>query len=659
MTTADLLEHSNGSSGLTLAAYAAAKGLPEEFLRGIGASEIHRNRDRCVRFLYRHEDGTDASVRFRLALAGDQRFAWKSGDKAVLYGMDRLARARLTGFLVIVEGESDAQTLWLHDIPALGLPGAGTWKEERDAPLVQGIDRIFVIVEPDRGGENVRKWLDRSAIRERVFLVDLVPFGVKDPSELYLKDPDRFRGHWEAAMAAALPWTSVEEQERRKAAETAYTASSALLHDSNLMDLVKHAIAKSGFAGDASIPLLVYLAITSRFLDRPQNLAIIGPSGAGKNAAVDAAARLHPEEAVYLIKAGSSRALIYNEEAFEHRVVIFGEADSIPEEGSAATAIRNLAADNEMSYEVVERDERTGRQTTRKIVKRGPTGLITTSTRSLGEQMGTRVLDLPISDSPEQTRLVMRAHAARVNPRKEYTVDLAPFHHLQRWLGLAGARRVLIPFSDTLADLLPANSVRMRRDFNQLLTCIESIALLHQCQRDRTEDGWIGATIEHDYTIARELLAPVFDTVAAEGLTPAIRETVEAIKEGEEISEVELRQRLPLSKSTIAYRVKRAIAGGWLVNKETRKGVAAKLARTGPLPEEVSALPSPKALREVFERSIVTQTFRAPVPAPAVVDHIAAADDAHDFLSQCWDCWRLAPRDGRHMCRECQEAGGD
>ena len=45
------------------------------------------------------------------------------------------------------------------------------------------------------------------------------------------------------------------------------------------------------------------------------------------------------------------------------------------------------------------------------------------------------------------------------------------------------------------------------------------------------------ATIE-DYAIARELVSPVFDTLAAEGVTPAVRETVEAVREDEEVSEL-------------------------------------------------------------------------------------------------------------------------
>ena len=54
---------------------------------------------------------------------------------------------------MLVEGESDGHTLWFHGIPALGVPGASHWREERDATCFDGIETIFVVVEPDRGGE--------------------------------------------------------------------------------------------------------------------------------------------------------------------------------------------------------------------------------------------------------------------------------------------------------------------------------------------------------------------------------------------------------------------------------------------------------------------------------------------------------------------------
>src|SRR5206468_614762 len=101
-----------------------------------------------------------------------------------------------------------------------------------------------------------------------------------------------------------------------------------------------------GYAGDVTPAKQAYVAMTSRLLERPQNLAFVAPSAAGKNRAIDAALELFPEEAYYVEKAGSGRALIYSDADFQHRVVVVSEVDSIPEDGPAASAIRSIAADN-------------------------------------------------------------------------------------------------------------------------------------------------------------------------------------------------------------------------------------------------------------------------------------------------------------------------
>ena len=132
--------------------------------------------------------------------------------------------------------------------------------------------------------------------------------------------------------------------------------------------------------------------------------------------------------------------MAFDEAGYEHKVVVFWEADSIPDDGPAASAIRALAEDSEMAYDVVEKDARTGKFVTRHIRKRGPTGLVTTSTKSLAPQLGTRVLEDTLSDDPDQTRAVMLAHAHTVHPQRARAPDEAPFLALQRYLALAEVR---------------------------------------------------------------------------------------------------------------------------------------------------------------------------------------------------------------------------
>jgi len=376
-----------------------------------------------------------------------------------------------------------------------------------------------------------------------------------------------------------------------------YETAKELLNDPKLLERVGHVIKASGYAGDLKPPKVGYMVATSRLLERPNNLTFTGPSASGKSAAVDSFLQLIPEEDYYLEKAGSARALVYNDADYSHKMIVVAEADSLPEDGPAASAVRSLASDNEMSYDVVERNPETGAFFTRRIIKPGPTCLITTTTKPLKWQMDTRMLASPIPDTKEATKEVLHAHADSVNGRSRPSPDLAPFLALQWWLRLAGGRRVIVPFASALAEKVPPDHVRMRRDFRQLLTLIQSCALLHQCQRPRSADGAIVATIE-DYRLVRELALDIFTAAATGGITPQVRQTVEAVKKlavGEKTAKVvDVARELRLSTEAAWYRVQRAIKLSYIVNQETRDRQPAKLVPGDPLPDATDTLPKPE-----------------------------------------------------------------
>jgi putative DNA primase/helicase len=140
-----------------------------------------------------------------------------------LWSLDAI---RAIGYVVLVEGESDCHTLWHHEIPALGLPGAGNWREERDAQHLDAIPDIIVIIEADNGGEAVKKWLSTSSIRDRARLVTLAD---KDASGLHLRDPDSFKVAWQAAVEGAIPWADYEAGARAAETEAALMARLAAL----------------------------------------------------------------------------------------------------------------------------------------------------------------------------------------------------------------------------------------------------------------------------------------------------------------------------------------------------------------------------------------------------------------------------------------------
>jgi hypothetical protein len=189
---------------LSLAEYAEAKGLPIPFLESLGIHEMGRRNGVKIAIPYRGADGAEIAVRFRSAMKDG--FSWPKGTKPTLYGLDRLDRARKAGHVVIAEGESDVQTLWLFDVEAVGVPGAAGWKEDY-ATLLDDIEIVYVINEKDAAAGKLVDKLKASPLKQRLRVVTLD--GAKDPSELYhdvLKDDSAaFRVALGSALAAAVP----------------------------------------------------------------------------------------------------------------------------------------------------------------------------------------------------------------------------------------------------------------------------------------------------------------------------------------------------------------------------------------------------------------------------------------------------------------------
>lgn len=192
-------------AGLKLTTLAAAKALPTEFLRDLGVSDGRWGSRPAVRISYRDEHDHEVAHQYRIALAGD-RFRFPSGARPTLYGIWRLATTNTQAWTFLVEGPSDCWTLWFHGIPCVGVPSASIWSEEWTRHF-DGISVIYVIDEGGDGGRTLLSALRQSSLRERIRFVSLD--GAKDPSELYLADPEHFAASLGAARENANPLDEV------------------------------------------------------------------------------------------------------------------------------------------------------------------------------------------------------------------------------------------------------------------------------------------------------------------------------------------------------------------------------------------------------------------------------------------------------------------
>ena len=210
--------------GLTLARYAEAKHLNVQWLNLWHVTDGQRPSRRGtpypgVRMAYLDEHGRESAVRWRMTLekgtgdhGADMRFVWDKGSKTLLYGLWRMGEWK-HDYLMLVEGESDTQSLWSADIQAMGLPGAGNYRPDRDNKWLSQYKTVYVNMEPDNGGKTLFKHLAKGGLKNiRLYRLD---WPHKDPSSLWCATtPEDFIVRIRAAMSAASPMESFEKPEQ-------------------------------------------------------------------------------------------------------------------------------------------------------------------------------------------------------------------------------------------------------------------------------------------------------------------------------------------------------------------------------------------------------------------------------------------------------------
>jgi hypothetical protein len=345
-----------------------------------------------------------------------------------------------------------------------------------------------------------------------------------------------------------------------------------------------------GHVGEQRASKLLYLALTSRLLTKIVSVAVKGPSGAGKSATVERVLVFVPPDAVVSLTGMSEHFLAYDDRPIKHKMLVLFEAAGMSGE-NATYLIRTLLSEGVIRHGTVESQD--GALHGREVVREGPAGLVTTTTQvSLHPENETRLLSITVDDSAAQTRNVILAIAGQ--DRAPEPADVDEWHTLQHWLE-DGPRDVTVPFARRIAELIPPIAVRLRRDAGTVFALVRAHALLHRATREVT-DGRVVAT-HHDYAVVRELVAAIISDTLGQSVSPATREVVEAVTaildDGAKYATyAQLAERLKIDRSAANRRGRVAIAGGYLVNQEDRKGKTARLVIGDALPEDVLVLPT-------------------------------------------------------------------
>ena len=367
----------------------------------------------------------------------------------------------------------------------------------------------------------------------------------------------------------------------------------------------------TGLVGENRNAKLIYLAITSRLLDKQVSIVIKGLSSSGKSYTIECVALLFPTEAVYTMTAMSERALIYLDEDLSHRTLILYEATALregrekAEDNQTAYIVRSLLSEGQIEYPVVLRQD-DGTLRTEKLIVPGPTNLVTSTTSiSLHPENETRMFSLPSNDSQQQTKRVLVGSSADDDPGPD--PDFSEWHAYQRWLATA-SRRVTIPFARCIAAQIPPVAVRLRRDWNAVRSLIRTHAVMHQKTRQSDGHHRIVASID-DYAAVRSLVSDLVSEGIGATVRPSVRQTVEAVStivkaqqqtagdwdgtpQGATVTAVAAA--LKIERSAASRRLATARNKGYLVNVEAGRGKVGRYITGDPLPSDVEVLPLPE-----------------------------------------------------------------
>jgi hypothetical protein len=235
--------------------------------------------------------------------------------------------------------------------------------------------------------------------------------------------------------------------------------------------------------GEESNKLIGYLAATSRKLDAPLAVMVQSSSAAGKSSLMEAVLSFMPAEDKVQYSAMTGQSLFYmGAMDLKHKILALAEEAGA---ARASYALKLLQSEGVLSIASTGKDPETGKLVTQEYRVEGPVMIFSTSTAiDHDEELLNRCLTLGVDESREQTRAILCLQRQKrtlegLFARRQKERLLKVHQNAQRLLRAIAVRN---PYADALT--FPDGRTRLRRDHEKYLTLIDTLALLHQHQRE-------------------------------------------------------------------------------------------------------------------------------------------------------------------------------
>jgi len=303
--------------------------------------------------------------------------------------------------------------------------------------------------------------------------------------------------HIQDALAVKEDKLELSDKDKQAALE--------LLKQPNLIERILQDFEACGVVGEETNKLVGYLAATSRKLDKPLAVVIQSSSAAGKSSLMDAVLRFVPAEEQVGYSAMTGQSLFYmGGMDLSHKILSIAEEEGIAQ---ASYALKLLQSEGQLTIASTGKDPGTGRMETQEYHVEGPVMIfLTTTAIDIDEELLNRCVVLTVDENREQTRAIHNQQ--RRNQTLEGLLSSGRSSSVRKLH--QNAQRLLRPLLvvNPFADLLEFvdDQARRRRDHMKYLTLINSIALLHQYQRETKSVVIDDETIQYIEVISQDIV---------------------------------------------------------------------------------------------------------------------------------------------------------
>jgi DNA primase len=324
--------------------------------------------------------------------------------------------------------------------------------------------------------------LDIYSARHRLTFVKQAAAELEVDEELIKKDLGKLLLKLETLQDEQIKQTLEPKNKEVVLDEKEKQEALALLKAPDLLDRILQDFKSCGVVGEETNKLVGYLAAVSRKLESPLAIIIQSSSAAGKTWLMESVLNFVPEEEKVKYSAMTGQSLFYmGETNLKNKILAIVE-----EEGAERTryALKLLQSEGELSIASTGKDPMTGLLGTKEYRVKGPVMIFSTTTNiDIDEELQNRCIILTVDESREQTRAIHQMQRARrtlegFRAKKEKEKILKLHRNSQR---LLRPLFILNPYAKRLTFL--DDKTRTRRDHEKYLSMIDSIAFLHQYQR--------------------------------------------------------------------------------------------------------------------------------------------------------------------------------